>query len=73
MLEFGLSDKREDTMTLDEAIQQLKVWSKASDAECPVKVKKAMLLGIEALRCIKIARASNARLVDPPLVGETDE
>ena len=55
-------------MTLEEAIWRSQELMKHL---VPEDVK-AVKLGVEALKCIQIARASNAEFVDAPLLGETD-
>ncbi len=60
-------------MTIEDAIKELEAG--LDDRWCPWsdKMKASIRLGIEALKCVQIARASHARLVDPPLIGETKE
>ncbi len=60
-------------MTIDEAIDQLKRCKGGVLITMWAEDDKALQLGIEALKYVQIARASNARLVDPLLIGETEK
>ena len=60
-------------MTIDEAILQLKVWTKADERDLPIRVKDAIQLGIEALKWVKKYRGCLDFHEYDLLPGETEE
>jgi len=58
-------------VTLDEAILQLKVWSRVDESELPTGVRDAILLGIEALKREQHRRKYDIHLPRELLPGET--
>jgi len=60
-------------VTLDEAILQLKVWSRVDESELPTRVRDAILLGLEALKREQHRRKYDIHLPIELLPGETRE
>jgi len=60
-------------MTINEAIERLKILAEEQDEDWLDFGYSALQLGIEALKAIKADRCGDASLLNRPLPGETEE